>query len=37
MSEHYHTPVDYWLGLELSELHAWARAAREINEEKNKQ
>lgn len=37
MSEHYHTPVSYWLELELSEMHAWASAARVLNEEKNKE
>ena len=37
MSEHYHTPVAYWLELDLREMHEWAEAARVLNEEKNKQ
>ena len=34
MSEKYHTPVDYWLELSMSELHAWAHAARELSDER---
>ena len=34
LSAAYHTPVDFWINLPLSELYTWAAAAREIAEEK---
>jgi hypothetical protein len=34
LSAAYHTPVDYWINLPLSELYAWAAVARSISEEK---
>jgi len=35
MSSSFHTPVDYWLNLPLSELHSWVAAAHELNKERD--
>jgi hypothetical protein len=33
LSAAYHTPVDFWISLPLSELYTWAATAREIAQE----
>ena len=35
MSEHYHTSIDYWLGLTIPEIYEWTMTAKELTEERN--
>ena len=35
MSQNYHTPIEFWLELRISELSDWLMVAEEIREEQH--